>query len=67
MPEMRITTHSKMKRFTDMDSSKWYEKKKCVRVFSISLQEQKSDGYALYPFFCRNQIWEIQLFGKVSE
>ena len=22
MPEMRITTHSKMKRFTDMDSSK---------------------------------------------
>lgn len=28
MPEMGITTHSKIKRFTDMDSSKWYEKKK---------------------------------------
>lgn len=37
MPEMRITTHSKMKRFTDMDSSKWYEKKKmCEGVLHIT-------------------------------
>ena len=60
MPELKITTHSKTKKFTDMDSSKLYgkkkRKKKCVRVFSISFQEQKSDGYGLYPLFCRNEI-----------
>ena len=28
MPELKITTHSKTKKFTDMDSSKLYGKKK---------------------------------------
>lgn len=39
MPELRITTHSKTKKFTDMDSSQLYEKKKkkmCEVVLHIT-------------------------------
>ena len=38
MPELKITTHSKMKKFTDMDSSKLYGKKRkkmCEGVLHI--------------------------------
>ena len=42
MPELKITTHSKMKKFTDMDSSKLYGKKRKKNVWGCSPYHSKN-------------------------